>query len=131
MRSRRKRKHQKKKSMHRITRCCANKKTYCGYCHSSRHRGWITIQVMAEHNCLEKNCPLFEQCEHPLWMYKDYKTKQISHKRLNKIKSLIDYPVSVPTVMDDLVPGNKISTYVIDCEEEESDATLNDQFELI
>lgn len=94
----RKRQKQQKKSYHQITRGCSNNKTYCGYCHHQKHRGWLTVQVMSEHNCLEKECRFFEKCEHPLWTDESYMTKQINYKKLSRIKKYIKYPTKQPPI---------------------------------
>lgn len=85
--------HKKKKSKHRIQGFPSNNKTYVGYCHNRNHRGWLTLQLLVEHDCLGKECTLLEKCnDHPLWRDRKFVTKQISYKQLKRIKEHIVYP---------------------------------------
>lgn len=70
----------------RITRSASANKTYPGYCHSSSHKGYMVLNAICDHQCLEKDCPRFEKLEHPVWSEKDYTTQIISRKKLNRIK---------------------------------------------
>ena len=38
----------------------SNNKSYVGYCHNIQHRGWITLALLVEHDCLGKECSLFD-----------------------------------------------------------------------
>lgn len=72
----------------------SNNKSYVGYCHNIQHKGWITLPILVEHDCLGKECSLFEKClDHPLWHDKKFITKQITYKQLERLKQKISYPI--------------------------------------
>lgn len=55
-----------------------------GYCHHKEHKGFITISIMNEHNCIAKECHYFEKFEdYPFWQ-KFRRREQL--KELTKIK---------------------------------------------
>lgn len=47
----------------------AREKT-CGYCHNQRHHGRLSIKLVREHKCIEKQCPFLEKYDHPIWRKK-------------------------------------------------------------
>ena len=52
----------------------------CGYCHSKAHKGKLTVKMMRQHKCRQKNCPMFEKYEeHEHWKRKE-KLKQLKKK---------------------------------------------------
>ena len=39
-----------------------------GYCHNKEHKGFLTITIMNEHDCINKQCNYFEKFEdYPFW----------------------------------------------------------------
>lgn len=49
-------------------RIIAKRKTIIGYCHNQIHRGSITVKLLQEHSCLEKECPFLQKLEdRPFW----------------------------------------------------------------
>lgn len=61
----------------------------CGYCHSNMHKGRLTVRMMRQHKCLQKQCHLFEKYpEHPYWVEKELiKAKKKAKKDANKNNS--------------------------------------------
>lgn len=63
-------------------------KTYVGFCHNKKHRGFITPKIMIEHQCIPNNCPYFEiNEEHPLFTNYSYKTNEINYSTLIRLKN--------------------------------------------
>lgn len=72
-----------KKKSHAIKEHASCNKTYIGYCHSNRHKGYITQEILKQHNCLNQKyidkdgkeqyrvCPRLEKFEdRPFWTRK-------------------------------------------------------------
>ena len=59
-----------------------------GYCWLEKHRGYITKQIMEEHECLEKKCPFFQKYEDaPYWREKEKRKKdKQNRKELEKLQ---------------------------------------------
>jgi hypothetical protein len=38
-----------------------------GYCHNATHWGWLSKNLLKKHQCLEKECPFFEQANAGYW----------------------------------------------------------------
>lgn len=56
-----------------------------GYCHNEAHKGFLTVTIMNEHDCINKECFYFEKFEdYPFWRKKQRKEKQ---EKLRKIKA--------------------------------------------
>lgn len=89
---RRERAYEKELARKRIRRTKSNSRTYVGYCHHCKHKGHITPELLAGHNCVEKDCHYFSMCNHPIWTDSKYKTGQIKFGRLGIIKSIINNP---------------------------------------
>lgn len=46
-------------------------KKACGFCHSNKHKGYLSVKNMKQHKCLQKQCPMFEKYpDHPYWAQK-------------------------------------------------------------
>lgn len=57
-----------------------------GYCWSQAHQGFLTVELIRKHKCLQKECRCFEKIEsHPYW--EDKKKNQKKHKIGSAIKS--------------------------------------------
>lgn len=55
-----------------------------GYCHNDDHKGFLTVTIMNEHDCIAKGCHYFERFEdYPYW--KKYRHKE-ELKALAKVK---------------------------------------------
>ena len=55
-----------------------------GYCHNKDHIGFITVEIMNEHDCVAKGCHYFEKFEdYPYWQ-KQRRKEEL--KELTKIK---------------------------------------------
>lgn len=55
-----------------------------GYCHNDDHKGFLTVGIMNEHDCISKGCHYFERFEdYPYW--KKYRHKE-ELKELAKVK---------------------------------------------
>ena len=49
-----------------------NPEQRCGYCWSEQHRGYLTLPLMFQHECVEKQCKHFQKYEkHSYWKGKD------------------------------------------------------------
>lgn len=59
-----------------------------GYCWLEKHRGYVTKQIMVEHQCIEKQCPFFQKYEDaPYWKEKEKRKKdKQNRKELEKIQ---------------------------------------------
>ena len=54
-----------------------NPEQRCGYCWSETHRGYLTLPLMFQHECIEKQCKHFQKYEkHSYWKGKDKKKEQ-------------------------------------------------------
>ena len=80
-----------KKSVPEYTECIlasgamdiVNKKNLIGFCHYSKHRGFITRSVLKTHNCDGKMCHYLEKFEdHPFWIERK---KQKDRKKTSKL----------------------------------------------
>lgn len=48
-----------------------------GYCHNENHKGFLTVSIMNEHECIAKGCNFFEKFEdYPYWVRKHRKEEQ-------------------------------------------------------
>lgn len=48
-----------------------------GYCHNENHKGFLTVSIMNEHECIAKGCNFFEKFEdYPYWVRKRRKEEQ-------------------------------------------------------
>lgn len=57
-------------------------KNPCGYCHNRTHRGFVTVDAMKDHKCMEKACPFLQIFdEHP---YIQKKERQNLENRVRK-----------------------------------------------
>lgn len=49
----------------------------CGYCHSNAHKGKLTVKMLRQHGCLQKQCSCLERYEdHPFWKERAFKKAQ-------------------------------------------------------
>ena len=56
-----------------------------GYCHNETHKGFLTVAIMNEHDCIGKECFYFEKFEdYPFWQKKQRKDEQ---EKLAKVKA--------------------------------------------
>ena len=54
-----------------------------GYCHNMIHLGYITVKLMQEHGCIDKNCKYFAKyTDRPFWIQKE-KSKEKKIKALD------------------------------------------------
>lgn len=75
-----------------ITKWQAKNKNYIGYCHNGNHKGYMTIECVCAHECLQKNCLYLEKCfDHNFWWDESYTTNKISYKKLSKMKQFVNY----------------------------------------
>ena len=44
----------------------------CAYCHSARHRGYLSPNLIRRHKCIEKHCSCLQKYDHPYWDKKSY-----------------------------------------------------------
>lgn len=104
MNRRRKREEAYEKSLYRkrIQRGKSNNRSYVGYCHNCSHRGYITPELLAGHQCVEKDCVFFSMCQHPLWTDKKYESGKIKFGRLGIIKNIINNPEGYPHIKKEL-----------------------------
>ncbi len=56
----------------------------CGICHNMAHRGYLTVQTVQEHSCIEKNCVFLERLEHPFWVRRDKQKRKRGKIKLEK-----------------------------------------------
>lgn len=59
-----------------------------GYCWSETHRGYLTLNLMKEHQCIEKGCHHFQKYERsPYWQQKaKVKAEKKKSKEIQKFK---------------------------------------------
>ena len=78
--------------MHRI-----DSESVCGFCRYKLHRGYLSIALLKQHECLEKKCaflyklercPFWERLEHKLQEKKENKIKKAERLELEKQKKL-------------------------------------------
>lgn len=59
------------------------KENRIGYCHNPNHRGYLSVNLLKNHKCLEKQCRYLEvHKDHPYW---------VSRKRRRNDKKLREY----------------------------------------
>lgn len=81
-----------------IRRTPSRNKSYVGYCHNSKHKGYLTVELLSEHNCVENDCFYFEIKKHSLWRDPKYKTRKVSSKKLKRIREIIQNPEDYPNL---------------------------------
>lgn len=56
------------------------------YCHSKTHKGRLTVRMMKQHNCLQKQCSMLEKYEdHDYWRQREViKARKKAKKDANK-----------------------------------------------
>ena len=74
-----------------------------GFCHSSKHRGFLSVKNMKRHDCIGKQCPMFEKYENaPYWQEKrrrkaDKKaTKEKQDKQLENFAEVVKRNINRP-----------------------------------
>ena len=83
-----KKKFDAKKKNPQITEYKSKYKTYPGYCSNKGHKGYMTIEAICKHKCLEEECPFFKaELKHRFWADEDYKNDSLSFKQLSKLKA--------------------------------------------
>lgn len=108
-----------------------------GYCHIRNHPGYLTAQLLREHECLRKKCPFLERFETADFWKARQVSKQCKKKRLlsenmknetlNELIELaqqfannLEYPIVITSITDNLYcDGEYIINYV-------SDRAIND-----
>ena len=56
-----------------------------GYCHCDAHVGYVTVELMKKHQCLEKNCPFLEKFfDHCYW--DELNLKKSASKTIRNVK---------------------------------------------
>ncbi len=57
-----------------------------GFCHNKEHKGILTVSIMNEHDCMNKECHYFEKYEtYPFWK-KYYQTQKLKQLHKEKVK---------------------------------------------
>ena len=62
-----------------------------GYCHNKEHIGFLTIEIMNKHDCINKGCNHFEKFfDYPFWQkyYRREEQKQARKDKLKKIREV-------------------------------------------
>ena len=73
-----------------ITRRRSKNKSYIGYCHRDAHKGYMTVEAVSQHSCLDYDCKYFEPfTNHPFWNDDTYTTSTISRKHLGRLKETL------------------------------------------
>ena len=73
-----------------ITKNKFKARSYIGYCKNNIHRGFVAVEALCKHECLEKECPYLHKFpEHPIYNDKKYFTRRVPYKKLVKIKKFI------------------------------------------
>lgn len=109
-----------------------------GFCHSELHKGYITVRLMKNHQCLQKKCSRFEKIESsPYWINSKHaaerkeKAKESKFKKNEKEKILklrlvqmlddaieiakLDYPeIIISNIIKNRESGGFIINYVSD-----------------
>lgn len=60
-----------------------------GYCHNNDHKGFLTISIMNEHECIQKKCHYFEKfLDYPFWQKRQRKEqlRQLEKEKANRRK---------------------------------------------
>lgn len=73
-----------------ITKRKYKARSYIGFCKSDVHKGYIAIEALCKHDCLEKECPFLHKFpEHPIYNDRQYFTRRVPYKKLLKIKRFV------------------------------------------
>ena len=96
-------------SRKRIGKTKSKHRSYVGYCHNRSHRGFITPELLAGHQCVEKDCPYFSMCSHPIWTDVKYKSQAMKYGRMGIIKQIIQDPSDYPHIKKELDKLNQRS----------------------
>ncbi len=115
-----------------------------GFCHYAEHKGCVTIEILREHDCINKNCSMFEKFEdYPYWkkQLSIQKSKETRKNNIRKKKEKIAakeakiaemkevargwvaqlrYPIKITNIIEDKPDSYKI--YFV------SDSAVNDAY---
>ena len=84
-----------------------------GFCCYRKHRGYLTLKIMKNHECLKKQCPCLKKCEdHPYWEQRE-KIKQLKkQKKLGLVAQLAErLPCKQGVASSTLVESTKALVY--------------------
>ena len=63
----------------------------CGYCWMKKHKGFLTVDLMKKHKCLERKCHYFQKYEqHSYWKQLETE-KQKRRERRSRERRLYGY----------------------------------------
>lgn len=58
------------------------KQTAVGYCHNKKHKGYLSANMIRQHECLGKQCAFFEKyADKPYWEEREKKKKMKKAKK--------------------------------------------------
>lgn len=65
-----------------------NTKALVGKCHNKLHKGYLTVELLRKHQCIEKNCVFIEKFEdYPFWKkYRNQQQQKLALKTAKKTK---------------------------------------------
>lgn len=62
-----------------------NKKNCIGYCHNAIHRGYLSLALMKQHKCIERECKYFKKIKNSYyWMHKEKAKKKFNENKQRK-----------------------------------------------
>lgn len=63
-------------------------KNIAGTCHNNIHKGYLDIDLLMRHDCINKKCPFLEKFEdYPFWITKSNKEREKAQKRIVRAKT--------------------------------------------
>ena len=68
----------------------------------AKSQSFITPELLAGHQCVEKDCPYFSMCQHPIWTDQNYKSSKIKYGRMGLIRQIIREPDNHPHIKKEL-----------------------------
>ena len=93
----------------------SNKNRIIGYCGNYIHRGNMTVTMLKQHNCLNKNCPHFKKVEdHDYWVQEEQLSIQKKNRKILKKLENRNDECGVGNIVFIKVEENHIPTRIID-----------------
>ena len=90
----------KKSKRTNIVRSGVKKTKILGYCHFNQHKGYITPEILKEHNCIEKGCRYFNKYDTPKW-------KELEEEKI--VKKILKFYIKkeIATPFEEFLKGIK------------------------
>lgn len=80
-----------------------------GFCHNPKHKGYLTVKTLKEHECLKKQCFYFQKFEERAYWVSKNKVKKYSNVMRNIRKAYFSHMISLEAFREaeHLYRGNK------------------------